>query len=52
MKKRTKTLPSWTWSEIKLAVQEVYDAYHHVDSWGLEVIYRKSMIQHLKEKLK
>lgn len=46
-----KRMKKWNWPEIKSAVNQVYDAYHHVDSWNVEVVYRDSMLTHLIQKL-
>lgn len=48
--KRAK-IKKWGWDEIKKAVDEVYDTYHHLDDWGVEVIYRESMLNRLKYRL-
>lgn len=45
MKKKVK---KYSWKEISRAVQEIYDRYHHRDSWNVRVIYQESMMYHLK----
>lgn len=49
--KKTKVVRGWNWKVIKQAINEVYDKYHHRDDWGVEVIYRQSMIQSLRQTL-
>ena len=50
--KKIKEVKGYSWIEIRRAVCAVYDLYHHRDSWGVDVIYRESMLQHLPEMLK
>lgn len=46
-----KKVRKYSWKEIKRAIVSVYDKYHHVDDWNVEVVYRESMMQHMKEEL-
>jgi hypothetical protein len=44
MKKTKKIMQAWTWPEIELAVQKIYDEYHHRDDWGVRVFIRGIML--------